>query len=153
LLTLAACAPITPEQAGGNEFAPSGSAAPSESGTPRERGTLSAQPATAIVAEESQLVLNTDNPIVLAAAKDLAKRLNVGLNDIAVISFEAVVWPDGGLGCPRPGMIYTQVQQDGARILLQVGGTVYQYHSGGSRGPFLCENPQEPPSSTGGGGE
>jgi hypothetical protein len=57
------------------------------------------------------------------------------------LSFEDVVWPDGGLGCPTPGMVYTQVMVEGYRILLQHQGQVYAYHGGGSSPPFLCQNP------------
>ena len=36
-------------------------------------------------------------------------------------------------------MEYLQVLSDGARIILDVDGTQYNYHSGGERGLFLCE--------------
>lgn len=83
-------------------------------------------------------------PQVSEAIADLARRLDVAPEQIAVVSVEAVVWPDGGLGCPQPGMMYPQVLQDGLRVRLAVEGVVYQYHSGGRRAPFLCEHPAEP---------
>lgn len=83
----------------------------------------------------------SDNPLVMQAIRDLAGRLHVGFDAITVVSAEAVVWPDGALGCPQPGMEYIQVQQDGMRIVLAAGGREYHYHSGETRGPFLCENP------------
>jgi hypothetical protein len=72
------------------------------------------------------------------AITDLATRLGVDRSSISTISAEAVVWPDKSLGCPQPGMAYTQVAVDGVVIALSVGGTTYRYHSGGSRSPFLC---------------
>jgi hypothetical protein len=36
---------------------------------------------------------------------------------------------------------YTQVQVEGLLIRLRVGKRVYEYHSGGGRPPFLCEQP------------
>jgi hypothetical protein len=83
----------------------------------------------------------SDNPQVMQAIRDLATRLNVEMGAITLVSAEPVVWPDGGLGCPQPGMEYIQVQQDGMRIVLAAGGREYHYHSGETRGPFLCENP------------
>ena len=83
------------------------------------------------------------NPLVMQAMKDLARRLSVSLEAIALVEFEAVIWPDASLGCPRPDMAYRQVQQDGARIVLAANGRKYIYHSGGSRAPFLCENPAQ----------
>jgi hypothetical protein len=76
--------------------------------------------------------------LVAAAAADLADRLSVSLGDIVVVSADSVVWPDGSIGCPIPDMLYTQVQVDGAKIVLSVDGGLYNYHSGANRGPFLC---------------
>lgn len=84
-------------------------------------------------------------PLVAEAADDLAARLSVSLDDIVVMQAESVVWPDGSLGCPQPGMAYTQTLVDGFRILLQADGATYSYHGGGaSPEPFLCENPKTP---------
>lgn len=79
--------------------------------------------------------------LVDQAKKDLAQRLSVDMEQIELLAAESVVWPDSSLGCPEPGMAYLQVLQDGMLILLSVGGQAYEYHSGGSRGPFLCEQP------------
>jgi hypothetical protein len=79
--------------------------------------------------------------LIEQAKEDLTKRLSVSADQIAVLEAETVVWPDSSLGCPQPGMMYTQVQRDGARVLLGAGGKVYHYHSGGSRSFFLCEHP------------
>jgi len=73
------------------------------------------------------------------AAQDLANRLNLSEDAIQVIAFEAVVWPEGGLGCPEPGMLYTQVQVEGFRIRLEYNGQTYYYHGSMNRAPFLCE--------------
>jgi hypothetical protein len=81
------------------------------------------------------------------AQQDLTARLSqasdVGAlgSTIDVLEARALVWPDRGLGCPMPGMVYIQVPVDGALIRLQAGGKTYEYHSGGSRLPFLCEQP------------
>ena len=83
------------------------------------------------------------------AKQDLAKRLGLDPAEIAFIEYRDVVWPDGGLGCPRPGMVYVQVTVDGYAIRLGAGKRVYQYHGGGRRGPFLCESPiQLPPPAS-----
>ncbi|MGZ4680129.1 MAG: hypothetical protein ACXV98_04295 [Ilumatobacteraceae bacterium] len=76
--------------------------------------------------------------LVDQAIADLAKRLSVDAASISVVSADAMVWPDGSVGCPQPGMNYTQVTVDGALIVLSASGTTYRYHSGGSRAPFLC---------------
>jgi len=83
-------------------------------------------------------------PLVAQAKEDLAARLSLSTSEIEVRSAEPVIWPDAGLGCPKPGMVYAQVRQDGARIQLLANGQVYNYHSGRGRPPFLCENSIQP---------
>lgn len=80
-----------------------------------------------------------ENRLVTQAKEDLAERLSIAVDQIQLVEFKAVVWPDASLGCPRPGMAYIQVPQDGALIRLKADGKVYEYHSGGARAPFLCE--------------
>jgi hypothetical protein len=73
------------------------------------------------------------------AMQDLAGRLALPPERIEFLELKAMLWPDGGLGCPRPGMVYPQVQQDGYLIRLRAGKREFEYHGGGRRGPFLCE--------------
>lgn len=82
--------------------------------------------------------------LVVQALVDLAGRLGVDPADVALASIQQVTWPDGSLGCPQEGMLYPQVLTQGSRIVLESGGKRYAYHSGGGRGPFLCENPEPP---------
>ena len=85
-------------------------------------------------------------PLAEAARADLAKRLSISIDPIRVVEAVSVTWPDGSLGCPRPGMMYTQMMVDGARIRLEANGTMYEYHAGGRGVPFLCEKPSKPSS-------
>lgn len=83
-------------------------------------------------------------PFAAAAVADLAERLGVDLDTITVARAENVVWPDGSLGCPQPGMAYTQVEAEGSRAVLIHGSVTYFYHGGeGNPGPFLCEDLQQ----------
>ena len=75
------------------------------------------------------------------AVADLAERLDVDPSEIELVLQEDITWRDGSLGCPQPGMRYTQALVDGYRIVLRHGDTEYRYHGGGRRGPFLCEQP------------
>jgi hypothetical protein len=80
-------------------------------------------------------------PYIDIAVADLAARLGVEPATITAQSAVLMVWSDGSLGCPKPGMQYPQVLTDGAKIVLVVDGTAYAYHAGGSTKPFLCESP------------
>lgn len=77
--------------------------------------------------------------LVAKARADLQRRLSAKDEEIELIEFKAVTWPDGSLGCPRPGMVYTQVQRDGVLIRLKAQGRIFEYHGGSGRDPFLCE--------------
>ncbi|TCC48786.1 hypothetical protein E0H75_19635 [Kribbella capetownensis] len=78
------------------------------------------------------------------AKADLVKRLGVDAAQVSVVSSAEVMWRDGSLGCPEPGMHYTQALVNGSRVVLESGGKEYHYHSGPGRPPFLCTNPQPP---------
>jgi hypothetical protein len=79
------------------------------------------------------------DPLLHLAMLDLSRTHKADLADIQVIEVRAVVWPDRSFGCPRPGLNYPQVQQDGALIRLRLRGREFVYHSGGGKPPFLCE--------------
>lgn len=92
----------------------------------------------------------TDDPVALARA-DLADRLGVAPATIELVERSEVTWRDGSLGCPQPGMAYTQALVNGSRIVLRHAGVDYHYHSGRGRQPFYCAKPQAPlPSDAGG---
>lgn len=76
---------------------------------------------------------------------DLAERLKIEAAAIEIESFEAVIWPDGSLGCPQPGMAYAQVQREGYRIRLRYQERIYTYHGGEGQAPFLCLLKSTPP--------
>lgn len=107
--------------------------------------TTVAGDSTTITTEEPTLQTNPSSDAELmtlaeAARADLATNLDVPEGDIAVTSAALVVWNDGSIGCPQPGMSYTQALVDGARITLTHAGTEYVYHQGGDQ-PFLCNEP------------
>jgi len=72
------------------------------------------------------------------AQEALANRLGISREEIEVIKVEEVEWPDTSLGCPEPGMVYTQVIVPGWRVVMRVNNAVYEYHSGGLHG-VLCD--------------
>ncbi|HEY3079378.1 MAG TPA: hypothetical protein VGM69_05675 [Chloroflexota bacterium] len=83
--------------------------------------------------------------VIELARADLAARLSVSADQVELVEAQSVVWPDRSLGCPQPGMVYPQVPQDGLLIRFRVAGRIYQYHGGGNRAPFLCEQPATAP--------
>jgi hypothetical protein len=63
---------------------------------------------------------------------EISRISGVPVAEVTIISGEAVTFPDGSLGCPVPGMAYTQVVTDGYKIVADAGGTTYDYRGTGS---------------------
>lgn len=72
------------------------------------------------------------------AKADLVSRIAVDEADIEVLKAEEITWSDGSLGCPQPGMSYTQALVDGYQVVLFADGRAYDYHAGADANPFLC---------------
>jgi len=72
------------------------------------------------------------------ATKDLADRIGVATDVITVKSARLVQWGSGAVGCPKPGMNYTQALVPGIQLLLEVNGTIYYYHGEVGRSLFQC---------------
>jgi hypothetical protein len=71
---------------------------------------------------------------------EVAKLAGVPAEQVTVISAEAVTFPDGSLGCPQPGVAYTQALVDGYKIVAEAGGNTYDFRGTGST--FRqCTNP------------
>lgn len=88
------------------------------------------------------------DPLITAtdlAKADLIQRIGVREADIEVLGAEAVTWPNGAIGCPEPGRMYTQALVDGYQVILVVEGRSYAYHAGSDGVPFLCESPSDGP--------
>jgi hypothetical protein len=82
-------------------------------------------------------------PIVEPAVTDLAGRLGVEPSEIEVVMAERVTWPDGSLGCPEPGVSYTQALVEGSKVVLGHAERVYLYHAGTDDQPFLCPSEEK----------
>lgn len=132
LLIQVACTPLTtpPQEV---PPTPVNTSIPSPGPThtlPPEETTVS--PATPITGEAPQDVLEK----VLA---DLQQRLGHKPSQVEVLRSEFVTWSDGSLGCPKPGVYYTQATIDGYWIVLKADGKTYDYRVGSSHStPVLC---------------
>ncbi|MBE2237077.1 MAG: hypothetical protein IAE81_04765 [Caldilineaceae bacterium] len=79
---------------------------------------------------------------------DAASRTGLAREALRVIQDQAVVWPDGSLGCAQPGMVYTQALVEGYHVIVAAGEQTLDYRAGRSNSFRLCENPQ--PRTSGG---
>lgn len=65
--------------------------------------------------------------IVGPVVADIARISGLPADQVTVVSAESVTFPDAGLGCPVPGMVYAQVLVEGFKIVATAGGTTYDY--------------------------
>jgi hypothetical protein len=146
--------PTAPQATAISAAAPT--ATPKETSVPDQKPTQSPKPGRATLQPAATLVPEGAAPVntpigaapatvqatpIEAAKADLARRRAVAPDTIRIVEVRDVTWPDPGLGCPQPGMAYKQVPVDGLLIRLESGGQLFEYHSGGSKAPFLCEQP------------
>jgi hypothetical protein len=76
-----------------------------------------------------------------AVLDDAAARTGLDRSKLIVVQDQAVVWPDGSLGCPEPGMMYTMALVDGYHIIIQAGDQQLDYRTGRNNFFTLCERP------------
>lgn len=88
---------------------------------------------TADVRVRSQLAA-----MVEAALAAAAEKTGVPRSDLKVVSSASVVWADGSIGCPEPGMSYTMALVPGYRIIIDAHGETLDYHATGRGYLILC---------------
>lgn len=132
-----------PLPSGGTETAPAPGDATSPLPTPKpvltEREVLPGEVAPAPTPDEPPVTGEAPPALLTAVTADLQARLGVSAETITVVRDQAVTWPDGSLGCPEPGMAYTQALVDGYWVVLAQGGREYDYRSGRAGFFILCE--------------
>jgi hypothetical protein len=107
--------------------------------------TSTSSPTTTIVSDvtsTSEVEMNEET-IVQETIRDLAARLEVSEQDIQVMEVRDVQWPDGALGCPEEGKMYTQAVVDGTQVILSAEGRIYDYHAGADGEPFPCPSDEK----------
>ena len=64
-----------------------------------------------------------------AALQDLSNRVNrtVTLTQVSEWNYQQSVYPSPALGCPQPGIAYTDVLTSGFQFIITYEGTVYDY--------------------------
>ena len=82
--------------------------------------------------------INSLRAVVDAALVDAARRSGLAVAALKVVSADRVTWADGSLGCPEPGLLYTQALVSGYRVRIQAGGQTWDYHAGVRGAPRWC---------------
>jgi hypothetical protein len=96
-----------------------------------------------------QAVSTTEIPIEVrrAVVADAARRFKVAESAVVLTRAEQVTWPNGALGCPEPGTMYTQALVPGFRVVAKTTGGELLYHTdslGTTRNCTVQEGPELP---------
>lgn len=112
------------------------------SNEPQESGDMKAvgktTPRTGEIDQHVRPAVISMDEQIQGAINDLAARINVEKASIKVREARSVQWGSGAMGCPKPGMNYTQALVPGVRLLLDAGGVIYYYHGGTGANLFYC---------------
>ncbi len=119
---------------------PAGPTAGSPSGAGRPTTELSPPFATA-PATGAPVTGEVPASVMAKVTADLAQRTGLDPSTFTVVRSEQVQWPDGSLGCPVPGQMYTQMVTPGYWIVVEAGGTAYDYRATGGGDVRRCDQP------------
>jgi hypothetical protein len=70
---------------------------------------------------------------------DAASRTGVARDAITVQEAEAMTWTTGALGCPSPGVMYTQALVNGWRVIVVAGTKRIDYRVSAPGRFRVCE--------------
>lgn len=79
-----------------------------------------------------------------AVVDDAARRFNVAASAVVLTRAEQVTWSDGALGCPQPGMMYTQALVPGYRVIAKSPAGELTYHTDSRGNVVRCTLPPGP---------
>lgn len=112
---------------------------PSGLGTPNKSMTTPSEtPAPTSTPQMSRVESQVPEAILGPILNEAAKLANVPPQQLVIVRAEAVVWNDGSLGCPEPGMEYAQALINGYWVLIKAAGQTFDFRVGGGGSFRLC---------------
>ena len=86
-------------------------------------------------------VTNVPPSILETVMAEAARLSDIPVDQVTVERAEPAVWPNGALGCPQPGEMYTQALVDGYWIILRAGTESYDFRVASTGSFRLCSLP------------
>ncbi len=139
-LALAACSSGSGAPGGSGPASPSPSLAPVPSASEGARSPAASSRQMPLPSPSNGSAGAVPDEILQAAIADAARETGVDPSTITVTSAVPETWTSGALGCPEPGVLYTQALVPGYRIKLDAGGKQLEYHASESGTVKLCRN-------------
>jgi len=120
------------------------SASPSSSASPTRSFSLASQQPVASPGSSpsGSAVIDLPAAFIAAVKVEIADDAGVSVNEVTIISAEALTFPDGSLGCPVPGLNYIQVQIDGFKVVGSAAGATFDYRGTSPSDITRCEKPR-----------
>ena len=122
---------------------------PNDTPLPAAPGSVQSTP-TSPRSTESIMPESTLSPELQTVAKQataiLVETLGVTPDDVTILEIERVTWRDGSLGCPKPGMMYTQVITPGYLVKAEVKGEFRMVHMDEKGHGVVCSSDSAKPS-------
>lgn len=98
--------------------------------------SLTAQPTETL--ELPDLSGEVPAELLLSMLQQVSEATGVALPELVVEEAQAVTWSDGSIGCPEPGMMYTQALVDGYRVVIRAAAETYDFHASQTGHFVLC---------------
>ena len=95
-------------------------------------GGPSENPGASVAASQSPGAIDLPISVIDPVVAEIARMAGVGVEQVTIVSAVSVTFPDSSLGCPLPGMAYSQIVTDGYKILATAAGTTYDYRGTGA---------------------
>jgi hypothetical protein len=82
---------------------------------------------------------------ILDAIEEEASRLaSVPVEQLTLVRADQITWPDGSLGCPQPGEMYTQSLVAGYWIVFRANNETFDFRVATNGSFHRCELPGAP---------
>jgi hypothetical protein len=92
---------------------------------------------------EKSVASNVSDEVPQKLMDKVRADLTVRVNNAAIelSSAKYVTWSDGALGCPKPGMMYTQALVSGYQLIFSADGKPWDYRISDNGMLVLCKQP------------
>lgn len=112
--------------------------------------TPSPTPASPLTGETRSVPSDVPQGILDPILREAAALAKVARDQLVIVRAESVVWNDGSLGCPEPGMGYTQALVNGYWVVIKGAGRTFDFRVGSGGSFRLCpEGRGHPPMRPG----
>ncbi len=82
---------------------------------------------TTVLANEAAVELPED--VLARISRSLVHLLQAPAREMRIVAAAREQWPDASLGCPQPGIVYTQAVTPGWRLAVAHGETLHAVHA------------------------